>query len=196
MPLVFYSSLHLNLKRVRSFCSFLSTFIGLNSSSKGSCVLFSLDNTLFRLSGEGCSQKVYFHHLLNCPHWTALIYLHDSIHWNDIPPKYRYQCTKRQSVTPTNTVILTFRTVISLNLIFYRHSWIYLPFLYTNILCWQQMANYFCKGLITAISYQPRLFLPPSETIYNSWKWLIEKYFHCQEELIWPQEYIKIVIGK
>ena len=109
MPLVFYSNLHLNLKTVWSFCSFLSTFIDLNSSSNGSCVLFSLDNIVFRLPGEGCSQKVYFYHLLNRPHWTALTYLHHSIHWNDIPPKYRYQCTKQQSVTPKNTVIFTFK---------------------------------------------------------------------------------------
>jgi len=136
--------------------SFLSTFIGLNSSSNGSCVLFSLDNIVLRLAGEGCSQKVYFHHLLNRPHWTALIYLHHPIHWNDIPPKYRYQCTKRQSVTPKNTVIFTFTIVISLNLIFYRHSWIHWPLFFTNILCWKQIANNFCKGLITTISYRPR----------------------------------------
>jgi len=127
MPLVFYSNLHLNLKTVRSFCSFPSTFIDLNSSSNGSCVLFSLDNIVFRLSGEGCSQKVYFHHLLNRPHWTTLIYLHHSIHWNEIPPKYRYECTKRQSVTPKSTVIFTFTTVISLNIIFYHHSWTQWP---------------------------------------------------------------------
>lgn len=156
MPLEFYSNLHLNLKTVPSFCLFLSTFIGLNSGSNGSCVLFSLDNIVFRVSGEGCSQKAYFHHLLNRPHWTALIYLHHSIHWNDIPPKYRYQNTKRQSVTPQNTVIFTFTTVISLNLIFYRHCWKQWPFLFTSILCWKQIANYFCKGLITTISYRPR----------------------------------------
>jgi hypothetical protein len=40
MLLVFYSSLHLNFKTARSFCSFLSTFIDPNSSSKGSCILF------------------------------------------------------------------------------------------------------------------------------------------------------------
>jgi hypothetical protein len=155
MPLVFYSSIHLNLKTLSSFCSFFSTFIDLNSSSNGSCVLFLLDNILFRLSGEGCSQKVYFHHLLNRPHWTAVIYLHHQIHSNDISPKYRYKCTKRQSVTPKITVIFTFKTVISLNLIFYRHSWIHLPLLFTNILCWQQIANYFCKDLIRTISYRP-----------------------------------------
>ena len=180
MPLVFYSSLHLNLKTARSFSSFLYSFIDPNSSSNGICVLFSLDNTVFRLSGEGCSQKMHFYHLPNRPYWTALIYLHHSIHWNGILQKYRYQCTKRQSFAPKNTVVFIFKTVIFLNLIFYRYSWKHLPFFFANILCFQKICELFCKGLITTISYRPRS-LHHRQNDDHSWRLLNEKYFHCQK---------------